>query len=93
MRIPKARVRPLTEKIVGKLVSEGLIEASVPKDTLMAEAEAIMLDELMVEDRLNEEVRGVLKKYEGDIEKGRLDYRRMFDLTKQKLVKERNLVL
>ncbi len=93
MRIPKTWVRPLTEKIIGKLVSEGLVEASVPMDTLIAEAEAIMLDELMVEDRLNDEVRGLLKKYEGDIEKGRLDYRKMFDLTKQKLVRERNLVL
>ena len=93
MRIPKTWVRPLTEKIVGKLVSEGLVEPSVPLDTLLAEAEAVIVDELMVEDRLNDEVRGLLKKYESDIEKGRLDYRKMFDLTKQKLVRERNLVL
>ncbi|MDA8089998.1 MAG: DUF507 family protein [Nitrospiraceae bacterium] len=93
MRIPKTWVRPLTEKIIGKLVSEGQVEPSVPMDTLIVEAEAIILDELMVEDRLNDEVRDFLKKYESDIEKGRLDYRRMFDLTKQKLVRERNLVL
>ena len=93
MRIPKTWVRPLTEKIIGKLVSEGLVEPSAPMDTLIGEAEAIIIDELMVEDRLNDEVRGLLKKYESDIEKGRLDYRRMFDLTKQKLVRERNLVL
>ncbi|MDA8086183.1 MAG: DUF507 family protein [Nitrospiraceae bacterium] len=93
MRIPKTWVRPLTEKIIGKLVSERLVEPSAPMDTLIGEAEAIIIDELMVEDRLNDEVRGLLKKYESDIEKGRLDYRRMFDLTKQKLVRERNLVL
>jgi hypothetical protein len=52
-----------------------------------------MLEELTVEDRLNEEVREMLKKFEPEIEKGRLDYRKLFDLTKQKLVKERNLVL
>jgi hypothetical protein len=46
-----------------------------------------------VEDRLNEEVREFLKGHASEIEKGRLDYRRLFDLTKQKLVKERNLVL
>lgn len=69
------------------------MEPAVPIDKLLDGAEAVILDELMVEDRLNDEVRAILKRYEADIEKGRLDFRRMFDLTKQKLVKERNLVL
>jgi hypothetical protein len=46
------------------------------------------MDELMVEDRVNDEVREILKKYTGEIEKGRLDYRRMFELTKKKIVEE-----
>jgi hypothetical protein len=53
----------------------------------------IIMDELMVEDRLNEEVRELLKKHASDIERGRMDYRKLFELTKQRLVKERNLVL
>ncbi len=93
MRIPKSWVRPITEKIIGELAGQGLIEPLVPLAGLMDEAEAIITGELMVEDRLNDEVREILKKYESDIEKGKLDYRRMFDLTKQKLVRERNLVL
>jgi hypothetical protein len=47
----------------------------------------------MVEDRLNEEVRELLKRHASDIERGRMDYRKLFELTKQRLVKERNLVL
>jgi len=35
----------------------------------------------------------MLKKYDSEIEKGRLDYRRLFEMTKQKLVKDRNIVL
>ncbi|MDA8171817.1 MAG: DUF507 family protein [Nitrospiraceae bacterium] len=93
MRIPKSWVRPITEKIIGELVGQGLIEPLVPLASLMDEAEALITEELTVEDRLNDEVREILKKYEDDIEKGKLDYRRMFDLTKQKLVRERNLVL
>ena len=93
MRIPKERVRPITEKIVGRLTTEGLIEPLVPLATLLDEAEALISEELMVEDRLNEEVREILRKHESDIEKGKLDYRMMFDLTKKKLVRERNLVL
>jgi len=47
----------------------------------------------MVEDRLSDEVRLLLKQHEAEIERGRMDYRALFELTKKKLVKERNLVL
>jgi hypothetical protein len=93
MRIPKTWVRPITERIINELMENELIEPAVPKEKLLDEAEAIILEELTLEDRLNDEVREILKKYEGEIEKGRLDYRKLFDLTKQKLIRERNLVL
>ena len=62
-------------------------------EKLLAETEELIMEELTVEDRLNEEVREILKGHTVEIEKGRLDYRRLFDLTKQKLVKERNIVI
>ncbi len=51
------------------------------------------MNELAIEDRLNEEVRQLLKVHAPEIEKGRLDYRKLFEMTKQKLVRERNIVL
>jgi len=62
-------------------------------EKLLSETGEIILEELTIEDRLNEEVREILKSHSAEIEKGRMDYRRLFELTKQKLVKERNLVL
>ena len=35
----------------------------------------------------------MLKKFTGEIEKGRLDYRKVFDLTKRKIIEERGLVI
>ncbi len=93
MRIPKSWVPAMARVIVENLLKKELIEPVVPMDTLIAETERLLLEELMVEDRLNEEVRQILKKFEPEIEKGRLDYRRLFDMTKQKLVKERNIIL
>lgn len=93
MRIPKTWVPLLTKKIINGIVTKELIEPRVPIDKLMACAEEIIAEELMVEDRLNEEVRELLKKHSPEIERSRLDYRRLFDLTKQKIVKERNLIL
>ncbi|MEW6115997.1 MAG: DUF507 family protein [Nitrospirota bacterium] len=93
MRIPKSWVPVIAKRIVDNLISKGLIEPAIPVNDLTAEAERLLLDELMVEDRLNDEVRQLLKKYESEIEKGRLDFRKLFDMTKQKLVRERNIVL
>lgn len=93
MRIPKSWVPLLTKKIIENLLEKDLIESHLPKDKLIEESEKIILNELMVEDRLNEEVREILKRYSADIEKGRLDYRKLFDLTKKKIVEERGLIL
>lgn len=93
MRIPKSWIPYIATTIIENLIKKDMIEPLVPKEELLKEAENLILDELMVEDRLNEEVRELLKKYEAEIEKGKLDYRKLFELTKQKLVKQRNLVL
>lgn len=93
MRIPKTWVPLLTRRIVESLLEKELIEPKLPKEGLIEESEKLILEELMVEDRLNEEVREILKQFSVDIEKGRLDYKRLFDLTKKKLVEERGLIL
>ncbi len=93
MRIPKSWIRPIARRIIKNLLLKELVEPLAPEETLLEVTEKIILEELMVEDRLNEEVREILKKYESEIEKGRLDYRKLFELTKQKLVKERNIIL
>jgi hypothetical protein len=83
----------MARRIVDNLIKKELIEPAISVNTLVEETEKLLMDELMVEDRLNEDVRQILRKYESEIEKGRLDYKRLFDMTKQKLVKERNIVL
>ena len=93
MRIPKSWVPVMAKKIVNNLIAKEMITAKIPVEKLVERADAIILEELMVEDRLNNEVRELLKKHETDIERSRMDYRKLFELTKQKLVKERNLVL
>jgi hypothetical protein len=93
MRIPKGWVRVLSREIIENLLSKEQIELKAPREQVVNLLEELVIEELIVEDRLNEEVREMLKKYEGEIEKGQLDYRRLFEMTKQKLVKERNIIL
>jgi len=83
----------MAKMIIDNLIAREMITPKIPVEKLIAQADAIILEELMLEDRLNNEVRELLKKHETDIERNRMDYRKLFELTKHKLVKERNLVL
>jgi hypothetical protein len=93
MRVPKSWVPIVAKEIMEELQKRNMIELQAPREKITELLHELMLEELTVEDRLNEEVREMLKKFDSEISKGRLDYRRLFDLTKQKLVKERNIIL
>jgi len=93
MRVPKSWIEPMAKRIINDLLQKKYIETKIKEDKLIEITKEILLDELMVEDRLNEEVRKILKQYEKEIDSKRLDYKKLFYLTKQKLVKERNIVL
>jgi hypothetical protein len=93
MRIPKTWVPLIAKKIAGDLLAEDLVEPLVPKPQFEAEVERLIMDELMIEDKVNDEVREILKKFSSEIEKGRLDYRKVFEMTKKKIVEERGIVL
>jgi hypothetical protein len=93
MRIPKSWVHIIAKKIAEHITLKKMVSPAVPMEKFIFNVEEIIIEELTIEDRLNDEVREFLKKHESDIERGRMDYRKLFELTKQKLVKERNIVL
>ena len=93
MRIPKSWIPLISKRIVDTFFSEELIVPDVDRGKLAGEIELLITGELSVEDRLNDEVREILKKFEPEIERGRLDFRRLFDMTKQKLIRERNIIV
>ncbi len=89
----KARIRFLASAVLERLKAQQLFEVTGSKDKLVDALEHVITDELEVEDRLNAEVRNILKQYEAEFDKGAADYQKMFTMVKKKLVKERNIVL
>lgn len=83
----------MAESLAVRLETEGHIVLHAPRKSFAESLEAVITDELSVEDRLNAEVRQMLKAHEQEIERGRVDYQKMFTLLKQKLVRERGIVL
>lgn len=93
MRLPRERVTALSKTLAENLLKEGLISYPFKKDLLASKIESILLSDLQVEERLNAEVKEILKSHEREIEKGEVDYQKMFQMIKKQLIKERDLTL
>jgi hypothetical protein len=83
----------MAASLVARLQEEGYLEVQGPAQTLVQTLDQTIVDELLVEDRLNAEIRGLMKVYEAEIEKGHVDYQKMFTMIKNRLVRERGLIL
>jgi hypothetical protein len=53
----------------------------------------VITEDLQVEDRLNDEVKELLRAFSSEFNKGEADYQKMFTMVKRKLVQERGLIL
>lgn len=93
MRLHKERVHHMASVMAERLPAKGLFELQGKPDALVQLLEGAITQELQAEDRLNAEVREMLKQFDQEFSQGRADYQKMFSMVKQKLIKERGLVL
>jgi uncharacterized protein len=93
MRLSKERVRHIAESLAARLQEEGHVVVVGDRKALVEQIDRAVIEELSIEDRLNAEVRQLLKAYEQDIERGHVDYQRMFTMVKSKLARERGIIL
>lgn len=93
MRYSPERVTVLSKRLVDRLVTEELIKPKGGRAELEASIQRIITEELSVELRLDDEVRQIMRTYQDEIDKGNLDYAKVFQMVKKKLVKDRGMVL
>ncbi len=93
MRVSKERVRHMAESVAAHLQQDGQLDIAGDRKAFVDSLEHAITGELAIEDRLNAEVRQMLKAYEKQIEQGQVDYQRMFTMIKTKLVRERGIIL
>ena len=93
MRLTKEFIEAVSRKIVMNLLNKDMIIWEERPEKLEAIINAIITEDLMVEDRLNEEVKTLLESRTKDYERNMMDYGRVFQLVKSKLARERGLIL
>jgi len=92
MRLLPEQVELMTHAVVRRLGEAGAARFSDAEATRERLARALTED-LQVEDRLNDEVREILRGLSDRMESQNVQYHEMFKLVKAKLVRERKLIL
>jgi len=92
MRLSADEIQFISRKIVKTLVAAKRLE--VDDEARLVEAIArVIVDELSVEDRLNEEAREVLAQHMSQMERSDITYSEMFRKVKRELAKKKGIVL
>ena len=92
MRLKKEFIVRISKKIIESLLSKNLIIWESSHDKLESIISELIIDDLMVEDHLNEEVKELLDSRTDEYERSMMDYGRVFQLVKSKLARERGLI-
>jgi uncharacterized protein len=92
MNLQKEYVRYLSKRIVEELVKREMVEVGSPSE-LQERVVAVMDAELSLEDRINEEVRSILTDYAEEMRRTGVSYQEMFKIVKNKLVKDKKVIL
>ena len=92
MRLTKNQVEYIAYRITKELQEKELTDSDDPAHMVQSLI-AIMTEELLVEDRLNDEVREILTQHAEEMRRTNVEYREMFKMIKKKLARERDIIL
>jgi hypothetical protein len=90
MLLPKELVALIARRVAQRL-TPGMIDTAVPQRVTEI-AQDVILDELMAEDKLNDEVRALLEDYNEYMRREGVSYQEMFRRAKSTLIAQRKIV-
>lgn len=93
MKLKKEIVDYLAKRIVEHLVTIEAIEFECDTISVQELVGGAISGDLMIEDDLNDEVKNILSQQEEQIDENNINYRKMFQMVKMKLARERGLIL
>ncbi len=93
MRLSKELIQHISTAIADSLESKQMVEYETTRMAIAEKINEIITKNMLEEDKLNKDVEKMLAAHEAEIARGNMDYRKVFELTKQKLAKDRGIVL
>ncbi len=92
MAMPREFVAYLAKQILKRLLEAKLIQFDQPVYVLEVISQ-VMLDEIMIEDRINDEVRKILEEHGSEMKEMGASYEEMFKKVKKQIVRDRQVIL
>jgi len=92
MHYQREYVAYMAKQLLKRLSEAGLVQYEQP-DYVTEVITQVMLEELSVEDRLNDDVRKILEEHDAEMKRVGASYEEMFKKVKRQLVRERKVVL
>jgi hypothetical protein len=92
MSLQKEFILYLSKRIADQLIKREMIEPGNPA-ALQERVLAIIEEEMSQEDKINEEVRGILNDYAEEMKRTGISYQEMFKAVKNKLIRDKKVIL
>lgn len=93
MRLRQEEIDYVCWKILRRLQEAEIIDIMGPEEAVAERLKSALTEDLAGEDQLNREVDEILRGHLQEIQRDSVDYRRMFQMVKTKLARERNIVI
>jgi hypothetical protein len=92
MQLPRDYVAYMSKELMKRLTDDGLIQFEQPEyvNEVMLQ---VVLDELSVEDRINDEARRILEEHSDQMRQFGATYEDAFKAIKKQIVRERKVIL
>ena len=92
MKLTRTQIEWFSFEIAKGLIKKDFLDVA-DQDKLVGKIKNIITEDLMVDDKLNEEIREILRQYSSQMRRSSIEYHEMFKKIKAKLVKDRKLIL
>ncbi|MCK4738614.1 MAG: DUF507 family protein [Deltaproteobacteria bacterium] len=93
MRITLEQVEKISKRVLEDLSKKKLIIVKASEEDIVRKIQDVFLADLHAEEKLDKEVDEIINSHSSEIEEERIDYRKMFNMIKGKLVRERGLII
>ncbi len=93
MKLNNDEIQGLSEFLAKLLVEKNHVIKNVKVDDIRSAIYSIISVDMSREDKLNEEVKDIMERYDAELKSGKLDYNKLFNMIKLQLIKERKLIV
>ncbi len=93
MKLTTTQIEAISTKILARLREKELIIFKADEATVLKRVERAITEDLRAEDQLDREVEALLESHSGSLKEDGVDYRKVFNMIKGKLVRERELII